>query len=477
MSESVEGGWMRHLRAWLRTGRSNRTTVVDLADPVRGALIDAQVLLAFAAQSSRGLKPEKVLALNQAIEKIQERRRSGRPDDASELTAFWTSYDELAVATTPLSAQSIRESMAFTAKRFPMSLMTATALNALIAIIVFVICIGLQGFWSAGADLLGKADKLDSEKVKIQQEIQRSESAAARKESQSKRLNQALCPTGAICNEGEIMLPPDSTNSKAARPLSAAEEARIRAELRVTLDDLDERHVVMQEQFAELKRLNDSSRQFEGSIGNWHRRAMEVCELMSLLCPVKADSRAAKEPTSEKLQKLLLERKQLEAPTPALTNNSAVQGFADRRKNLELRQKDLEIAAEREQLVLDQFRDTVQQIRLILFNFASYWIPMFMGLLGALAFILRSLTIQLRDHTYVPASASLGIVRMCLGAVAGVFGSLLAPSSEGGALKSLPPLFIPFVFGYGIEILFAVMDRVVAATTQSGSADRPKSAS
>ena len=41
--------------------------------------------------------------------------------------------------------------------RFPFSLFTATAVNALLAFTVFFICIMLQGFWSAGRELLDKA--------------------------------------------------------------------------------------------------------------------------------------------------------------------------------------------------------------------------------------------------------------------------------------------------------------------------------
>jgi hypothetical protein len=114
----------------------------------------------------------------------------------------------------------------------------------------------------------------------------------------------------------------------------------------------------------------------------------------------------------------------------------------------------------------DSLRATLLNVRLTLANIANYLIPMLMGLLGALAFILRSLTIHLREHTYVHMSASLSVVRMCLGAVAGVFGTMLAPGSDG-ALKGLPPLIVPFVFGYGIEILFSIMDRVVGSFTQA----------
>jgi hypothetical protein len=118
-------------------------------------------------------------------------------------------------------------------------------------------------------------------------------------------------------------------------------------------------------------------------------------------------------------------------------------------------------------------RKTAHEVRIILGNLATYIVPLIMGLLGALAYILQLLTTQLRDHTYVPTSVSGNVVRLCLGAIAGVFGALLAPGSDA-VLKGLPPLFIPFVFGYGIEILFALLNRIVKSFTQSeGTAPRP----
>lgn len=78
--------------------------------------------------------------------------------------------------------------------------------------------------------------------------------------------------------------------------------------------------------------------------------------------------------------------------------------------------------------------------------------------------MMQMLTTQLRDHTYVPVSVSWSIVRLCLGAIAGVFGGLATPQSDA-VLKALPPLFVPFVFGYGIEILFALLNRIVGTFT------------
>lgn len=71
-----------------------------------------------------------------------------------------------------------------------------------------------------------------------------------------------------------------------------------------------------------------------------------------------------------------------------------------------------------------RLRRIMVETRIFVANLGTYLIPMVMGILGALTYILRSLSLSLKEHTYVPASATVFIVRVCLGAIAGVFGSV-----------------------------------------------------
>ena len=65
---------------------------------------------------------------------------------------------------------------------------------------------------------------------------------------------------------------------------------------------------------------------------------------------------------------------------------------------------------------------------------------------------------------------------MCIGALLGMAACWSDMAPLGSLMAFLmAALFIPFVFGYGIEILFSVMDRVVTSFTQSeGSTVRAK---
>ncbi len=97
-------------------------------------------------------------------------------------------------------------------------------------------------------------------------------------------------------------------------------------------------------------------------------------------------------------------------------------------------------------------------------------IPMLMGLLGASTYMLRLIVLQLKASTFTPRFPSLTVVRLVLGMIVGVLGGSLLPVIGDSGLKSLPPLAMPFVFGYAIEVLFAGLDKVVSSFTPAPTA-------
>ena len=470
---------------WLLSRLQPARTVVKLEDTLGGALDDAEVLLAFAAQSRHAMKRDNVEALNSAIAALRSRRLHRQEPTAEELSRFWIAYDELGSSMAPLSALSIRSSMRLNAKRFPLSLFTATGMNALFAFVVFFACILLQGFWGAGRELLDKAEALDVQKADIEMRMQRHEGVLARRQSQIDELNLKLCPPDGLCPEdgfGPVPPAPGLKNAAPAKPaLGKEEEAKLRAEKQLATAEVREKNIALEELFNELQTQNERSRAVQAVIQSWNAQTAAWCEnlVLKILCPIRprdsADPAQQPRKATEETKRLYEAQKKLdelraEQKAKAETMKDAPATARDAQLPLEMRVRGAERAVEVAEA--DVLRATLLNVRLTLANIANYTIPMLMGLLGALAFILRSLTIQLREHTYVHMSASLSVVRMCLGAVAGVFGTMLAPAGDG-ALKGLPPLIIPFVFGYGIEILFSIMDRVVGSFTQS---DGPKAA-
>jgi hypothetical protein len=441
-------------RPWYqRWRREPPHPVVDLEDPVRGALKDAQILIAFAAQSRHNFKKEKITALTSASQLIADRRKARKPPSATELAAFWNAYDDLSVEAAPASAQSIRASIRFGEMRFPQSLLSPTGINGFIALAAFVLCIALQGFWGAGRELLNDADALEAELLSQRVRIQDNIAARDRQKERSERLFNTLCPAKDQCDSDAY--PVDARGRRLARsadPVNREDDTRLRAEFRAAESDHLDKVATVRELEAQLKRINEKSERLTVAVDKWHARSIGVCTILYKLCPIEpgdivGSSRLARngpaggQPGSRPIR------------IASLDNQSSLAAIGNEAGDLG------------ETTPRSEFQNELQQVRLIVANLGGYWIPMFMGLLGAMTFILRSLTIQLREFAYVPRSMSIGVIRICLGAVAGVFGALLAPTTEG-ALKGLPPLFIPFVFGYGIEILFSLMDNVVTSFTQ-----------
>ena len=442
-----------------RWGREPPHPVVDLEDPVRGALKDAQILIAFAAQSRRNFKKEKIAALTSASQVIAGRREAGERPTAEELASFWSAYDDLSVEAAPASAQSIRASIAFGEMRFPQSLLSPTGINGFIALAAFVLCIALQGFWGAGRELLNDADALETEMLNQRVRIQDNIGARERQKERRDRLHKTLCPAPDQCDSDAY--PVDARGKRLARSAGAVireDDTRLRAEFRAAESDYFDKVATVRELSAQLDRIKEKSERLTVAVGKWHARSIGVCTVLFKLCPIEPgvgptrlanSGPAGGQPGSRPIRIASLDN---QSSIAAISNEASESGGASGG-----------VAS------ASEFQNELQQVRLIIANLGGYWIPMFMGLLGAMTFILRSLTIQLREFAYVPRSMSIGVIRICLGAVAGVFGALLAPTTEG-ALKGLPPLFIPFVFGYGIEILFSLMDNVVTSFTQGDTA-------
>lgn len=454
---------LRHLISSIRRVGSNAAShaVTDEKDLLGGALQDADLLIAFAAQSRRTIRPEKVKSLITASQNIRDARNESRPLSPDEASRFWIAYDELAVDMAPLSALSIRASRSINEKRFPASLSTPTAYNSLAAVAVFLVCLALQGFWVAGNELISRADLLEGQKSELQKRIEANSGLIRRAEQREGMASQRLCAI-----EDCEASPPPLTRTTAKREGAAL----LQAELAVLNSDLREKSIIGEELSQELTLLNTRSRPLEQLLTQWHERAKLVCDnfYLRFLCPV--DSPKVSSPDEQQLEQ---EIKETRAKLKAARDDYDQARTDLRASSLRSFEKRLQLSTELRRLEekkagrdLDAFRSILVEVRITVANLGAYLIAMAMGILGALTFVLRNLSRQLSEYTYIPVPISVTIVRVCLGAIAGVFGSLLVPP-EQSALKSLPPLFIPFVFGYGIEILFSLLDKIVMSFTTS----------
>ena len=100
----------------------------------------------------------------------------------------------------------------------------------------------------------------------------------------------------------------------------------------------------------------------------------------------------------------------------------------------------------------------------------SYILPLLYGLLGSLAYVLRTLSTEIKTLTYTYASDINYMLRLHLGTLSGLaigWFFIGSTSAETSAVATLSPLALAFLTGYSVEILFTLMDKIVAAFSGS----------
>lgn len=93
-------------------------------------------------------------------------------------------------------------------------------------------------------------------------------------------------------------------------------------------------------------------------------------------------------------------------------------------------------------------------------------LPLLLGWLVSHAFIIRRMTSEISERSFAKASSLRHITRLALGSLAGIASSwLFSPNAVASQLKYVRVWVLAFVAGYGIELVFAFMDRIIGAFT------------
>lgn len=104
----------------------------------------------------------------------------------------------------------------------------------------------------------------------------------------------------------------------------------------------------------------------------------------------------------------------------------------------------------------------LQLVTFILNVLQTYLLPLLYGTLGACTYILRSLINEIEHVTYTQTSNTKYLLRFQLGAVAGLAIGWFA-STTSSAFASISQLALAFVAGYSVDLLFALMDKILSA--------------
>jgi len=103
-----------------------------------------------------------------------------------------------------------------------------------------------------------------------------------------------------------------------------------------------------------------------------------------------------------------------------------------------------------------------------------YFLPLLYGLLGACTYVLRQLSMEVKQLTYSRVSEIRYGLRLALGALGGMAISWFIKPDDASGLASLGPLALAFLTGYNVELLFAIMDKIINSALKSLQTEEEK---
>lgn len=108
--------------------------------------------------------------------------------------------------------------------------------------------------------------------------------------------------------------------------------------------------------------------------------------------------------------------------------------------------------------VLREVKGEVTSANLVVAVLLSFVLPILFSTIGAVAYVIRTITSQIAATTFSPTSPIRHLLRVALGAMMGVVVGLFTELTQ---TFSLPQLAIAFLAGYGVEAVFSMFDGLV----------------
>jgi hypothetical protein len=431
----------------VRQGPLRSTRPQDL---LTDAIDDAELLLAFAVQSNQALTgTDKASLSDDLIDAIAAIRcpdaaartaalAGGDPacwPDPPRRKAFWKAYDAIAVRLAPVSAHSIRASEAYDKQGTVGMFFSPSIQLSLASLVVFLAGMWLQHHWLDGK--------------RIQDRLQTLDAAYDKQHTEFRAAHEKLCALGAgtAAPAASATSAAQSGQAGAKRQAAAAAPAASAAKPSDSPERLQVQRQLWASSHANLM-IQQRQLQLLSEIKHWQTRMPSLPWWLLPTAKTAAAPTAAGDPQTPPPA-------DYRTATPAVAGGLATAHACDGLAPL-----DSALARQRAEAEVVRLRFEANLSML-----ESMWIPMFMGLLGVSTYMLRSIILRLKASTYTPSFPSLTLVRMVLGMVAGVLGGSLLPGVSESSLKALPPLAMPFVFGYAIEVLFAGLDKLVQTFT------------
>ncbi len=379
--------------------------IEDLSVDIDRAANDAQLLIAHAAEAGLDVDPDIVQQI--VAGKYASQRRQWTAESE---TDFWLAFNGLTMAVQPLTLDSLiaTKKLVRKGRRKPSPADRAVRRYGFLAVVSMVALVAIQIYW-----LIGDKANIQLKNLGVQREEIRAE------------IKQLRALKGAVATQDD----PDIENL----------EAKLAT--------------VVQKQEANHKFLRDWNRvwqaaslqdEFQGEV-SVHRQLEHDAEVERV------------DQSIQELQGKLNDEEAYQGAEGDIQRQSDEEALAAtkrRKANLNLVIPD---EKEKNQLELNNMA-----AEFVLGALQGYILPLLYGLLGGAVFVLRRLSKEIKTLTYSVESNTSYRLRITMGALAGLtIGWFLAPE-VGSADSILPSVTFSFLAGYNVEILFSVMDRLIA---------------
>lgn len=401
--------------------------------PLKESLEDASVLLWYATREGKQVSEKALSDIVQAQSTLSAGDRNPEVEGR-----FWVAFRELATAVQPASVDSILATYSYPFGDYSRSgkrrLTDAAATKkkySVASLAVLGVLIFVQIYWFIGNTWRGdleahrtELDRIAGSLREMSLKVQASEDLMLIKDQQ-------------IAVNGEF---PVLSNIKNTRSL-----------IEEQLDLLKERQSRTELEYANVTLRGDRVEKM--LYGNF--RMLDWWDFVTELVPDKKDRMA------------FLESQDDGASGSAATSvasdghDTFINQIIKKAKSLERQQLDVE--------------DALVNSKSMLAILSQYFLPLLYGLLGALAYILRTLSREIQNVTFTRGSEIRYSLRWPLGMLGGVTVGLFFDPADLSGLAVITPLGLAFLAGYGVELLFTGLDRMVSAFTGEGI-ERPKAA-
>ena len=392
-------------------------------------LDDAQQLLSYATRN--GLQEDRKIPADviQTLISSREQMRAGTFNAMQDEAKFRASYGTLAKAAQPVTVASLRDSFAFRLYhpwfRPPESRPVAEVACLRYrnwAFLVLVALLLIQSYWTATSSILSKTDALIAETTRARNDLAQQ---AAR--SGPVRTGGGNAPAATPATN------PAPETAPVEPPASTSDVEKTRA----TVEDLVSKNSELEANYSMLATLMWSFK--------W-------------LASKPEEQGGTTSDAGQAPQTKTTPGAQPSAPPDASTKENK-----DANDSL-FGANALQTRRASTRAIAGQVIDVMQK----------WLLPLLYGALGAMVFVVRTLSTQARDRLFRKEALVSLVLRVFLGMISGLaigwfwtHDSSAATNAAGGpmSLSTLSPFALAFIAGYGVEVFFALLDKIVSTFT------------